>query len=536
MTAMIALLLLTAASGSNSSEVLAVRMTSANGRTSLQVLTTSAPSEAEAHREDGEVVVVLSAKVPESLSLPAPLPPIEAMRLVREDGRVALRITVAPEVPFELRREETVVTVRFGELTLAETVPSEALPTEDLYAKLFPGGPEEAPKEALAEGERQGEGLWLGIFRLRPAVVLSYVDADVASSETGAPVRERYFEVQPSLGLNVGVSVGGGGRIRASYEPRLRPFTSHSALRQTSHFVDAGVEVTIAQRLDLSGRYHFARGVLEANEVDPGREYFFPLGRFTHHDAEAEARYAMTPRLGLEASAAFARVAIEQPAGFSGYDREALRAGFGYEIGPNTRSSVGYERQRVSAAPDRPFVEADADSVFLGVRTDRGPALSGQAEVSWRDQRNPRAAAPGQRFRGLNFSANLRRALGTGTAFDLGGRRATDVSGFEDNGFYVSSSLQAGVTVPLPWELSLRGSAVQVWNRYRLPAAAIGAPREDDIFGWSVGLGRSFGRRAFLRADYRRDHRNSNLPGFDLQTHGFVLQLGLGLFPEHAGR
>jgi hypothetical protein len=458
------------------------------------------------------------------------------MRLVREDGHVALRITVAPEVPFELRREETVVTVRFGELTLAETVPSEALPTEDLYAKLFPGGPEEAPKEALAEGERQGEGLWLGIFRLRPAVVLSYVDADVASSETGAPIRERYFEVQPSLGLNVGVSVGGGGRIRASYEPRLRPFTSHSALRQTSHFVDAGVEVTIAQRLDLSGRYHFARGVLEANEVDPGREYFFPLGRFTHHDAEAEARYAMTPRLGLEASAAFARVAIEQPAGFSGYDREALRAGFGYEIGPNTRSSVGYERQRVSAAPDRAFVEADADSVFLGVRTDRGPALSGQAEVSWRDQRNPRAAAPGQRFRGLNFSANLRRALGTGTAFDLGGRRATDVSGFEDNGFYVSSSLQAGVTVPLPWELSLRGSAVQVWNRYRLPAAAIGAPREDDIFGWSVGLGRSFGRRAFLRADYRRDHRNSNLPGFDLQTHGFVVQLGLGLFPEHAGR
>jgi hypothetical protein len=170
------------------------------------------------------------------------------------------------------------------------------------------------------------------------------------------------------------------------------------------------------------------------------------------------------------------------------------------------------------------------------MRTDRGPALSGQAEVSWRDQHNPRAAAPGQHFRGLNFSANLRRALGTGTVIDLGGGRSTDVSGFEDNGFYVSSSLRGGMTFSLPWELSLRGSVLRIWNRYRLPATAIGVPREDDIFGWSFGLSRSFGPRAFLRADYRRDRRDSNLPGFDLETHGFVVQLGLGLFPERTGR
>ena len=65
------------------------------------------------------------------------------------------------------------------------------------------------------------------------------MDADVASSETGEPIRERYFEVRPSMGLNLGVSLGGGGRIRASYEPRLRTLTSHSQLRETSHFVDA---------------------------------------------------------------------------------------------------------------------------------------------------------------------------------------------------------------------------------------------------------------------------------------------------------
>ena len=374
------------------------------------------------------------------------------------------------------------------------------------------------------------------MIRLRPALLLSYVDADVAASDTGAPVRERYFEIQPTLGLNLGVSLW-GGRIKASYEPRLRTFTSHSQLGGTSHFVDASVDLTMAQRLDLSGRYHFASGVLEANEVDPGREYFFPLGRFTHHDFEADARYALTSRLGLEASAAFARMSIDQPAGFSGYDRDTLRAGLGYEIGPNTRSSVGYERQRVPAAPDRPVVEAESDSLFLGIKTDRGPALSGQAEVSWRDQKNPRAPAPGQHFRGVNFSAGA----APGPRNEDGprsGRRAVDrrLGLRGERLLRVERPCRPACPSRCSWEVSLRGSLLGTWNRYRLPASAIGTPREDDIFGWSVGLSRSFGRRAFLRADYRRDHRDSNLPGFDLQTHGFVVQLGLGLFPERTGR
>lgn len=535
MTALATVLLLAAVTGAAPSQLLAVRVTSANGRTSLQVLTSAAPSEAEAHRDGGEVVIVLGANAAESLSLPAPVPPIEAMRLEREDGRVSLRVTVAPEVPFDLRREETVLTVRFGETSLGDTSVGETVPTEELYGKLFPGGPEQTPQETLAEAERQGEGLWLGMIRLRPALLLSYVDADVAASDTGAPIRERYFEIQPTLGLNLGLSLW-GGRIKASYEPRLRTFNSHSELGGTSHFVDASIDLTMAQRLDLSARYHFARGVLEANEVDPGREYFFPLGRFTHHDTEVDARYALTSRLGLEASAAFARIAIDQPAGFSGYDRDTLRAGFGYELAQNTRTSIGYERQRVPAAPDRPVVEAESDSVFLGIKTDRGPALSGQVEVSWRDQQNPRAPAPGQHFRGVNFSAGLRRALGTRTVLDVGGGRSTDVSGFEDNGFYVSNGAQAGVSIALFREVSLRGSVLGTWNRYSLPASAIGEPRADDIFGWSVGLSRAFGRRAFLRADYRRDHRDSNLPGYDLDTDGFVVQLGFGLFPERTAR
>jgi hypothetical protein len=44
-----------------------------------------------------------------------------------------------------------------------------------------------------------------------------------------------------------------------------------------------------------------------------------------------------------------------------------------------------------------------------------------------------------------------------------------------------------------------------------------------------VGAGREIGWRAWVRADYRRERRNSNLPGYDVTTDGFVVQLGVGL-------
>ena len=75
-----------------------------------------------------------------------------------------------------------------------------------------------------------------------------------------------------------------------------------------------------------------------------------------------------------------------------------------------------------------------------------------------------------------------------------------------------------------------RGSVGWLRNDYPNDASPIGVPRRDDILGFTVGLGREIGWRAWVRADYRRERRNSNLPGFDVTTDGFVVQLGVGLF------
>ncbi len=119
---------------------------------------------------------------------------------------------------------------------------------------------------------------------------------------------------------------------------------------------------------------------------------------------------------------------------------------------------------------------------------------------------------------------------------EVGGRRALETSSFEQNAFYVSNSTQAAVTVPLPWELSVRGSVNFLWNRYQVETAGIAEPRADDIFGWTLGGGRAFGKRVFVRADYRRERRTSNIPGFDVVNHSFIAQLGIGLFVERNTR
>jgi hypothetical protein len=78
--------------------------------------------------------------------------------------------------------------------------------------------------------------------------------------------------------------------------------------------------------------------------------------------------------------------------------------------------------------------------------------------------------------------------------------------------------------------LSLSGGVGYHRNDYRTVASGLGAPRRDDVWAWFAGLGRPIGRWAFLRADYRRERRDSNLSAFDIESEAVIVQLGVGLF------
>jgi hypothetical protein len=91
------------------------------------------------------------------------------------------------------------------------------------------------------------------------------------------------------------------------------------------------------------------------------------------------------------------------------------------------------------------------------------------------------------------------------------------------------------LTTEGPFELWLRGGVGFLRNEYPNPAPGLDVPRRDDVWAWSVGVGRNLGWRAWLRADYRWEERDSNVPGFDVSTDGFIIQLGLGLFGPGPG-
>jgi hypothetical protein len=278
--------------------------------------------------------------------------------------------------------------------------------------------------------------------------------------------------------------------------------------------------------------HRFTTAILETTVVDPGREYFFDLSRYTFHETSAAARVDLGARLFAEGEAAaqWVRFDEKQEGGFFDYDSRTLRAGLGYDVVGDLRATVSYSYERIPPSPDRAIVESTAHSVLGSLAGQVTPLTAASLTLGFRSQTNPLAAGESTSFRGLTFGASLRRELGRATFLDLQANRASEPSAYDTNAYYVTNSLGAAITLALPFELSGRGSVTWLRNDYPNDAPSLSVPRRDDILGWAVGLGRQIGWRSWVRADYRRERRDSNLPGYDLTTDGIVVQLGTGLF------
>ena len=86
------------------------------------------------------------------------------------------------------------------------------------------------------------------------------------------------------------------------------------------------------------------------------------------------------------------------------------------------------------------------------------------------------------------------------------------------------------LTLALAAKFEARGGLGYQWNDYRTIAPEIGAPREDRILGWFVGLRRPIARKLALSAAYRNEDRNSNVDDLDTEANGFYLTLEWDLF------
>jgi hypothetical protein len=371
------------------------------------------------------------------------------------------------------------------------------------------------------------EGAVLGPFRVRAGVDLRYVDADTFVESTAEPTRDHYLEIQPRVLARAPV---GAGAFKLEYSPVFRAFATTDQVNSSSHLVGAALELPVGANVSLRARDRFQSGVLDTRVVDPGGEYFFGLGHFNRNDADAAASITVGPRLSVELAGAFGTVHFTEPSTFFDYDTRNASAGLGFELTPRVRATLSYVYDAVPRPDERPEAEATAHSAQLSLAGELLPLLTGDFSVGYRSQSAPNAGPGGNSYDGLTLRALLTRELGREASLSFYANRSTPVSAFEENAFYVSTSIQGVLRLPLFFAVEARGGLGYQWNDYRTLASAIGAPREDRILGWFAGLRRPIARKLALYGAFRREQRRSNIDTFDTTADGFYVSLEWDIF------
>jgi hypothetical protein len=513
--------------------LLALRVDEVGGRRALTILTSAPMAPVQVRREGDHLIVPLPAVVPPGFVAPGPQPPLEDIGFERGPSGLNLRLRLARTVPYTVRQDGSVLQIVFGSEASMPASSAATIPTATLYQSLFRA----TPDPAVASGEQQSGrsanepaqgGFQVGPVHLAPAIAVNYWEGESALGDTARPVHHRYLEIQPQLLGELSLLQG---RLKLNYEPRIRGFSTFPGVNQWSHRGKVIVDQPFGTFL-VHADHAITTGILETTEVDPGREYFFHLGSFTHRVTSAAASLQPGGVVGFEVGASHETVHVDDRAAFFDHAAQAVRVALDYALAPERTIALGYVFDRVPTPPERPEAGSQAHTVEARLYGEVFPLLRAEVSAGYRQQSNPNAAAGGRQYRGSVFAARFVKDFTPGTALGVTLGRSTPVSNFEGNGFYVTTSAQGDASTTLPFGLVFRASAGWQRNVYRTAAAAIGRPREDRIDGWSVGLGRPLGRRAHLRVDYRAERRDSNLDEFDSDAHGLVFQFGLLASPR----
>jgi hypothetical protein len=512
--------------------LVSLRVEDLSGRPAVVIVTSAAMRRPEVRREGDHLIVPLAASVPPSFVAPGPKPPITDIGFERGPFGFNLRLSVSDTVPYSVRQAGPVTQIVFGPEKALPPPASARLSTAALFQSLFrtpdppvavAGSAFPDQPQASAAADSPTRGFRFGPFRLDPTISLNYWDGRSALGDTAEPLQSRYLEIQPQLLGELSLLQG---RLKLGYEPKLRGYSSIPAINRRSDRALAALDLPIGA-FTLRAGHVITTGILETTEVDPGREYFFRLAPFTRRQTTAEIQMEPGGRLGLEFGAGRDSVRLDDPAAFFDHETQSLRAAVDYALAADRQIALGYVFDRMPTPSERPEAASRAHTVEARLNGEILPLLRAEGSVGYRRQSNPNAAPGGRLYRGGVFAFRLLKELTPAASLSVSLVRHTAASDFEANGFYVATAKQAVASCPLPFGFTLRGALGRQRNGYRVPAAAIGQPREDRIDGWTIGLGRSFGTRAHLRVDYRSERRESNLDAFDSSARGFVFQLGI---------
>jgi hypothetical protein len=343
-----------------------------------------------------------------------------------------------------------------------------------------------------------------------------------------------------------------------NYSPRFRRQLDLNLPRLGSHFFDAGVDQPVASFGAIYGTYHFSKGVLETDEIDPGREYGIGLNRlldsglerFRRHSFGVGLRFDFVADTLVDVSVGKTRVRYGNDPGepvvgdraFFDYDTQTLNASLRRELPAGRQLGLVFGVHDTPTQIERKQVEGRGYSYGLSLDGEIAVLTRGRIQVGYRTQKNPNAGEGGRDYKDFTYSAQLAREITESTSLGIGADRKLYLSAYRDNGFYIADAVRTDLSTRLPFALYLRGNLTFQRNAYKASpqfnvATGDFILRRDKIRSWSVGLNRTLTDWAFLRFDYTADRRDSNLDFFDIKSRSLTFQLGLGFFgkPARAG-
>lgn len=542
----------------SSAQLVSILTEKDGGDVALRFVLNGPPLSYSAVREGTEVVVrLVGVENREGVPLPALVAPIQsAVFGVGDDLSIRLNLGEAQVFPVAERDSSSVRVILRSATDSTRGTDGESLPADDLYKVLFPGAAAGAATDLteVSPNEPWYSDLNFIGLQVRPWVAVSYIDGRTEQLLSRSVATDTYWVIQPNLGIGISPEIGpGGGKWRANYTPRFRRQVSFDLPQLTSHFFDVNVDQPVASFGAVYGSYHHSRGVLETEEIDPGREYGIgrkfvidtPLRPFRRNNYGFGARIDVVSDTQLDANFMLMKVRYAPgetrttTQGFFDYDNRTFNASLRRNFGDSRTIAFGYTLHDTPTTRNRPQAEGRGHTYYGSLEGELLALTTGRIMLGYRTQKNPSAGAGGRDYKDATYGLQISREISESTTVNVGADRRLNLSNFDDNGFYVTDSLHGDLSTRLILQVFGQARVGAQRNGYRAsPQVVAGASkfRRDNLRFWSVGLARSIGRWAYLRGEYTVERRDSNFDAFDIKSRAITLQIGIGAFGKAEGQ
>jgi hypothetical protein len=441
-----------------------------------------------------------------------------------------------------LLRGRVIASVSMGELMqLPNVTPRYPLSTY-LDAAINPPGADVVylPGTTVTGGNPDHDiflGYKVGPGSFRPYVTFLYEhDSNLYGRNTNV-VASDSFTVSPILEYEI---PGETRDFRIAYNPVFRWITNFSQPSHISHFLNFDSRVELSDRIRFALRDHFARGIFETLEFDPGRELNFSASPYFRNDVGAEVGIDLSEKNQLIGDADFDRVVFDQRFNdtFFNFDTYSFSAGWLRDQWATANFFLRYTYMRtLTSGTNAAGRNGTENSYEFGLNKAFTDRTSGNFTVGYRETAYDNHGLAN--FHSWIARASLTKQFNDRNSIDIAAMRGSSQSAFGNNSFFVSNGLRGRYQ----WRgdrftLAFTGG----YQRNNYPENSLfvstidgstvittGPRRHDSLYDAGADLGVVLNNKMVLIFGYAFEKRTANLGDpFNYNRHLFHVGFNLG--------